>query len=106
MHSQNVVDQQIPLADRVSFRTKEQLALSTGCKKLRSGLLASLRTERSDATNGAPGLTTRNKKLLGATSFQVLVLAGIGFGSDVLQGCIDPLFYGGQYESMLTSNAT
>ena len=29
--------------------------------------LASLRTERSDATNRAPGLTTRNKKLLGAT---------------------------------------
>ena len=27
---------------------------------------ASLRTERSDAPNGAPGLTTSNKKLLGA----------------------------------------
>ena len=35
-------------------------------RTLRTEQRASLRTERSDATNGAPGLTTRNKKLLGA----------------------------------------
>ena len=34
--------------------------------------LASLRTERSDATTGAPGLTTRNKKLLGTKKASLL----------------------------------
>ena len=43
--------------------------IATKSKKLRTGLLALLRTERSDATNGAPGIASRsilassNKKL-------------------------------------------
>ena len=55
---------QLPTEQRASLLATRTLLVAPGLttrnKKLRTGLLASLRTERSDATNGAPGLTTSN----------------------------------------------
>ena len=47
---------------------------------------ASLRTERSDAMNGAPGLTTRNKKLVAS----LLLVVRPGAPSSVLALVVRP----------------